>query len=79
MVQLGRSGAAASQRGVVLGLALSFGALRAMHSALYGVGAYDPLSLTAVVLTLVLVTLLAIILPTLKIARIDPATTLREE
>ena len=50
-----------------------------MRSVLYGVGVYDAPTLAAVVLTLVLVTVLATALPTLKIAKIDPATTLREE
>jgi ABC-type lipoprotein release transport system permease subunit len=50
-----------------------------MRSVLYGVGVYDVPTLVAVVLTLVLVTLLATILPTLRITRIDPAQTLREE
>jgi hypothetical protein len=44
-------------------------------SMLYGVGVYDAPTLATVVLTLVLVTLLAITLPTLKIAKIDPANT----
>jgi len=50
-----------------------------MHSVLYGIGVYDVPALATVVLTLGLVTLLATILPTLKIAKIDPAKTLREE
>jgi ABC-type lipoprotein release transport system permease subunit len=50
-----------------------------MRSALYGVGVYDAPALAATVLALVMVTLLATTLPTLKIARIDPARTLREE
>jgi predicted permease len=79
MHQIGRSGAGASLLGVVLGLVLSVGALRVMRSVLYGVGVYDAPTLATVVLTLVLVTLLATTLPTLKIAKIDPANTLREE
>jgi predicted permease len=79
MLQVGRSGAGASLFGVVLGLVLSFGALRVMRSVIYGVGVYDAPSLAAVVLALVLVALLATALPTLKIAKIDPAQTLREE
>ena len=79
MVEIGFSGAGASLVGVVLGLALSVGALRVMRSVLYGIGVYDAPTLAAVVLTLVLVTVLATALPTLKIAKIDPATTLREE
>jgi len=79
MVQIGRSGAGASVLGLFLGLALCAGALRVMRSVLYGVGVYDVPTLTTVVLTLVLVTLLATTLPTLRIAKIDPANTLREE
>lgn len=79
MVEIGFSGAGASLVGVVLGLALSAGALRVMRSVLYGVGVYDAPTLAAVLVTLVLVTVLATALPTLRIAKIDPATTLREE
>jgi macrolide transport system ATP-binding/permease protein len=79
MLQIGRSGAGASALGLFLGLALCAGALRVMRSVLYGVGVYDVPTLTTVVLTLVLVTLLATALPTLRIAKIDPANTLREE
>jgi predicted permease len=79
MVQIGRSGAGASVLGLFLGLVLCAGALRVMRSALYGVGVYDAPTLATVVLTLILVTLLATTLPTLRIARIDPANTLREE
>jgi ABC-type lipoprotein release transport system permease subunit len=43
------------------------------------VGVYDAPTLAAAVSILLLVTLAATALPTLKIARIDPATTLREE
>jgi macrolide transport system ATP-binding/permease protein len=79
MVQIGCSGVAASVLGLFLGLVLCAGALRVMHSVLYGVGVYDAPTLGMVVLTLVLVTLLATTLPTLRIAKIDPANTLREE
>ena len=79
MIRIGRAGAGASLFGVVLGMVLSFGALRVMRSAIYGVGVYDTATLASVVLALFLVTLLATALPTLKIAKIDPAQTLREE
>jgi predicted permease len=79
MVQIGRSGAGASVLGLFLGLVLCAGALRVMRSVLYGVGVYDAPTLATVVLTLGLVTLLATTLPTLRIAKIDPANTLREE
>jgi putative ABC transport system permease protein len=79
MVHIGSSGAGASVLGLFLGLVLCAGALRVMRSVLYGIGVYDVPTLTTVVLTLVLVTLLATTLPTLRIAKIDPANTLREE
>jgi macrolide transport system ATP-binding/permease protein len=79
MMQVGSSGAGASALGILLGLVLCAGTLRMMRSVLYGVGVYDVPTLVAVVLTLVLVTLLATIVPTLRITRIDPAQTLREE
>jgi ABC-type antimicrobial peptide transport system permease subunit len=79
MLQIGRSGVGASLLGVVLGLVLSAGALRVMRGVLYGISVYDVPTMATVVFTLVLVTLLATILPTLKIAKIDPANTLREE
>lgn len=79
MVQIGRSGAGASVVGLLLGLVLCAGALRVMRSLLYGVDVYDVPTLAAVVLVLLLVTLTATALPTLKIARMDPANTLREE
>jgi predicted permease len=79
MVQIGRCGAAASVLGLFLGLVLCAGALRLMRSVLHGVGVYDAPTLASVVLTLVVVTLLATTLPALRIGRIDPAHTLREE
>ncbi|HXW93286.1 MAG TPA: ABC transporter permease [Terriglobales bacterium] len=79
MLQVGRSGGGAALLGIALGLAFSGEALPLMRSVLYGVRVYDALTLTAVVLALAVVTLLATIVPTLKIAQIDPARTLREE
>jgi len=79
MVRIGRSGAGASVLGLFLGLVLCVGALRVMSSVLYGVGVYDVPTILTVVLTLALVTLIATTVPTLRIARIDPAKTLRDE
>jgi ABC-type antimicrobial peptide transport system permease subunit len=79
MVEVGRAGAGASCAGLFVGLVLCAGALRVMRSVLYGVGVYDAPTLSTVVLTLLLVTLLATTLPALRIAKIDPANTLREE
>jgi macrolide transport system ATP-binding/permease protein len=73
------SGVRAAGIGLALGLVLCFLTLRTMRSVLYGVGVYDAPSLFAVVGTLAAVALLAATIPALRIARIDPATTLREE
>lgn len=79
MLHIGQPGVTASLLGLGAGLALAAGVLRAMRSVLYGVQVYDVPTIAAVVATLALVTLLAVIIPTLRVARIDPAKTLREE
>jgi predicted permease len=79
MVQIGRSGVGASVLGLFLGLVLCGGALPVMRSVLYGVGVYDVPTILTVVLMIASVTLIAITAPTLRIARIDPAKTLRDE
>jgi len=72
-------GLIASSLGLILGLMLSAGVLRAMRSTLYGVGVYDAPTIFVVLLTLFAVALVATTAPTLRIASIDPAKTLREE
>ena len=79
MVHIGAPGLQASVLGLILGLILCAGALRVMRSVLYGVGAYDAPTILTVVLMLVSVTIISTTVPTLRIARIDPATTLRDE
>ncbi len=79
MAHIGGAGLRASGAGLVVGLALSAAALRAMRSVLYGVGPYDVTTILVVVATLASIALIATLLPTLRIARIDPARTLREE
>jgi predicted permease len=79
MAQVGAAGLRASGVGLLLGLVLCAMALRVMRSVLYGVGVYDVPTLAIVVTTLAVIILLAALVPTLRIARIDPALTLREE
>jgi hypothetical protein len=79
MVHIGAPGLRASLLGLLLGLVLCAGTLQGMRSVLYGVGVYDAPTILAVILTLVLVILVASIAPTLRIARIDPAKTLRDQ
>ena len=50
-----------------------------MRSVIFGVGVYDTPTLSTVTLALLLVAAMATVLPTLKIAKIDPAKTLRQE
>jgi predicted permease len=79
MVHIGAPGVSAAALGLFLGLILCAGALRAMQSVIYGIGVYDLPTILAVVLTLATVTLVATTVPTLRVARINPAETLRDE
>ncbi len=79
MASVASSGIRSSAIGLVLGLVLCVGALRAMRSVLYGVGVYDMPSIASVVMILIVVTLLATMIPVLRITKTDPAATLREQ
>jgi predicted lysophospholipase L1 biosynthesis ABC-type transport system permease subunit len=79
MMEVGRSGVVASGVGLIVGLGLAFFAVRVLQSQLYGVRTYDPVTLTVVPFLLAVIALAASFLPTLRIARIDPAETLRME
>jgi hypothetical protein len=78
-IRIAGTGLRASVVGLAVGLVLCAGALRAIRSVLYGVGVYDAPTIVAVVTALFSITLLASSAPALRIARIDPAKTLREE
>ncbi|MGD0759196.1 MAG: ABC transporter permease [Candidatus Sulfotelmatobacter sp.] len=79
MVDVGSAGVVAAGFGLIAGVALSFVALRVLRSELYGVRDYDPLTLTIVPIILAVIAAAASFLPTLRITRIDPSTTLRTE
>jgi predicted permease len=79
MVDVGSAGVVAAGFGLIAGVALSFAALRVLRSELYGVRDYDPLTLTIVPIVLAVIAAVASFLPTLRITRIDPSTTLRTE
>jgi ABC-type lipoprotein release transport system permease subunit len=53
--------------------------VKVLRSQLFGVALYDPLTLCAVCALLALVALVAAMLPTFRIASIDPAETLRAQ
>ncbi len=79
MRHMASSGIAAAVAGVGAGLVCSFFVLRVMKGAIYGVKTWDPVTLITVPLVLVAVAAAASLLPALRIARIDPAETLRAE
>jgi len=79
MANVGAPGLRASAIGLALGLLLCAAVLRILRSVLYGVAVYDAVTLAAVVLGMAAIALAASAVPALRIARIDPAKTLREE
>lgn len=79
MAQVAGSGVRSSIAGLIFGLLLSLGALRIMRSVLYGVSVYDGATIALVSLTLLAIAVGASAAPALRVARIDPARTLREE
>jgi ABC-type antimicrobial peptide transport system permease subunit len=79
MLKVARTGMTATLAGLAGGLLLSSVAVKVLRSQLFGVAVYDPLTLCAVSLLLVLVALFAALLPTIRIANIDPAETLRAQ
>jgi predicted permease len=79
MMEVSRAGILATAGGLAAGLIISSLAIKFLRSQLFGVAAYDPLTIAAVITTLALVSLLATTLPALRIAKIDPAETLRAE
>jgi hypothetical protein len=79
MAHVAAPGIRSAAIGLVLGLLLCLGALRVIRSALYGVAVYDVPSILGVVLVFALVSTFAATIPTLRIAKTDPAATLRDE
>jgi predicted permease len=79
MMEVGTSGIVAVALGLAGGLALSTISVRLIKSELYGVQIYDPLTFAVVLALLILSAIAATFLPTQKIARIDPASTLWAE
>ncbi|KAA6459019.1 FtsX-like permease family protein [Acidobacteria bacterium AB60] len=72
-------GLRASVAGLLAGLPVSAAALPVIRHVLYGVGVYDAPTIAGVAAMLLLVAIGATALPALRIARIDPASTLRDE
>ena len=72
-------GALVAAAGLVIGLGAAFALGRFMEGLLFGVGATDPLTFTAIPLALALVALMACYVPARRAARIDPTVSLRSE
>lgn len=64
--------------GVVLGTAGSAGAATLIRRHLFGIAPWDGASLVTAVTLMVVAAMIAILLPALRAARIDPAVTLRQ-
>ncbi len=79
MMEVGKSGVVASGVGLIVGMVLALFAVRVLQSQLYGVRVYDPVTLAAVPVVLALIAMAASFVPALRIAKIDPAETLRAE
>ena len=65
--------------GLVIGGAVSLGAMRLLRSQLFGVQPADPASYAAVAVVLTLVALAACYVPARRAARVDPMVALRQE
>jgi ABC-type antimicrobial peptide transport system permease subunit len=65
--------------GLLLGLSGALFATRLIRGLLFGVAPHDPVTLTAVALTMAAIGLLACWLPARKAAGIDPAVAIRKQ
>jgi len=79
MVKVGSSGMIAVAIGLAGGMALSALCVKWIKSELFGVKTYDPATFLAVLVLLIVAATAAAFLPTRRIAKIDPASTLRAE
>jgi putative ABC transport system permease protein len=72
-------GLALTGLGLAIGLGGSFAVTRAMATLLYGIGARDPMTMTAVAAILAVVALAACYIPARRATRVDPTVALRYE
>jgi putative ABC transport system permease protein len=72
-----RGGLVPLAAGIAAGLAGAAAAARFMQGMLYGVAAFDVVTFTAAVVTLLAVTLAAGLIPARRVAAVDPIATLR--
>jgi predicted lysophospholipase L1 biosynthesis ABC-type transport system permease subunit len=74
-----RPGVLLTVLGIAIGAALSWGASGFMRAVIFGIRPDDWLSFAAAAGTLLVVAALASLLPSLRIARVNPASTLRQD
>ena len=74
-----RQGGLLTLIGMIVGLALSAGATRALSFFLFGVSAYDPLIFGGVTASLTAAALLATFIPARRAVRVDPLVALRND
>jgi len=74
-----RQGMTMALVGSAIGIVLSLVAFRALGTVLYGVRAFDPVTLTSVSLLLVAVAFVASYIPALRATHVDPVVALRDE
>lgn len=79
MAAVAKSGIVALGYGMAAGIVLCAFSLRIIKTQIFGVRTYDPLTLLGVLVFLAVAGLVASFLPSLRIARIDPSSTLRAE
>jgi ABC-type antimicrobial peptide transport system permease subunit len=72
-------GALLTGAGIILGIALALASVRLVRSFLWGVSATDPWTFLAAAAGLALVASLASLGPGLRVLRLDPARTLRQD
>jgi ABC-type antimicrobial peptide transport system permease subunit len=65
--------------GVAIGLPLAIASTRAIQSLLFGLQPFDPLTLTAVAITIVAAAAMAGFIPAHRASRVDPLEALRHE
>jgi len=78
-VMVVRQGVGLAGLGVAVGLAGAGAMNKVMASLLFGVSATDPITYTAVAVSLMAVAVVASWLPASRAARVDPSTALRSE
>jgi ABC-type antimicrobial peptide transport system permease subunit len=72
-----KEGAAQAAAGLAIGLTSGSIIMHIFQSSLYGVTAFDPLTLTSVAAVLLAAALLACAVPARRAMRVDPLTALR--